>query len=356
MSGIESIYHANGVYGDSPGSHPGTSRSHVFRPNGADGMRVVGISTPTASTAIARGTTPGRSRDTKFRPNGAAGIPTPTASTAIARGATPGRSRFAIFRPNGAAGTRVTHCRSEQPAVPCAPLGRGIPVAHDSRVSTLARVSPFAITAYPVGDANCVGDENCIVSLIVEMIEPYQGRVYDPAMGSGGFFHLFHANGVYGDSEGWRNAEPWTGQRPVFHPQTSRAPKGRSSSNDRHSPFIPSNPTTWRLAAMNMAIRGIDFDFGKEPADTFTRNQHPDLRINGLTSHKKRYRAKERKLVASCPDHIGASPQSLTHCVQTEKISRSFSGLFLQDDPFQPDVDGLKLRCGAPGRLSAKRN
>ena len=38
------------------------------------------------------------------------------------------------------------------------------------------------------------------------------------------------------------------------------------------------NPTTWRLAAMNMAIRGIDF--GKEPADTFTRDQHLDLAIS----------------------------------------------------------------------------
>ena len=41
-----------------------------------------------------------------------------------------------------------------------------------------------------------------------------------------------------------------------------------------------SNPTTWRLAAMNMAIRGIDFNFGKEPANTFTKNQHPDLRAD----------------------------------------------------------------------------
>ena len=41
-----------------------------------------------------------------------------------------------------------------------------------------------------------------------------------------------------------------------------------------------SNPTTWRLAAMNLAIRGIDFNLGKEPADTFVRNQHPDLRAD----------------------------------------------------------------------------
>ncbi|HEX8310013.1 MAG TPA: N-6 DNA methylase [Chthoniobacteraceae bacterium] len=41
-----------------------------------------------------------------------------------------------------------------------------------------------------------------------------------------------------------------------------------------------SNPTTWRLAAMNMAIRGIDFNFGKEPANSFTSDQHPDLRAD----------------------------------------------------------------------------
>ena len=38
-----------------------------------------------------------------------------------------------------------------------------------------------------------------------------------------------------------------------------------------------SNPTTWRLAAMNMATRGIDFNFGKEPTNSFTNDQHPDL-------------------------------------------------------------------------------
>jgi type I restriction enzyme M protein len=40
------------------------------------------------------------------------------------------------------------------------------------------------------------------------------------------------------------------------------------------------NPTTWRLAVMNLAIRGIDFNLGKEPADSFVRDQHPDLRAD----------------------------------------------------------------------------
>ena len=91
-----------------------------------------------------------------------------------------------------------------------------------------------------------------IVSLIVEMIEPYQGRVYDPAMGSGGFFV-----------------------------QSEKFIKEHGGKIDEIMVFgQESNPTTWRLAAMNMAIRGIDFDFGKEPANSFTNDQHPDLRAD----------------------------------------------------------------------------
>lgn len=91
-----------------------------------------------------------------------------------------------------------------------------------------------------------------IVSVIVQMLEPYSGRIYDPAMGSGGFFvqseaFLKNHNGKLGDISVY-------GQE--------------------------SNPTTWRLAAMNMAIRGISFNFGKQPADTFLNDQHPDLRAD----------------------------------------------------------------------------
>jgi len=91
-----------------------------------------------------------------------------------------------------------------------------------------------------------------IVSLVVEILEPYEGRVYDPAMGSGGFFV---------QSEKFIEAH---GQK-----------IGNISVYGQES-----NPTTWRLAAMNMAIRGIDFNFGKGPANTFDDDQHPDLRAD----------------------------------------------------------------------------
>jgi type I restriction enzyme M protein len=46
-----------------------------------------------------------------------------------------------------------------------------------------------------------------------------------------------------------------------------------------------SNPTTWRLSAMNLSIRGLDFNLGREPADTFIRDQHPDLRADFILAN-----------------------------------------------------------------------
>lgn len=99
-----------------------------------------------------------------------------------------------------------------------------------------------------------------IVTLIVEMLEPYSGRVYDPAMGSGGFF-------VSSDK---------------FIEEHAKEQQYDASEQKKHISVYgqESNPTTWRLAAMNMAIRGIDFNFGKKNADTFLNDQNPDLRAD----------------------------------------------------------------------------
>lgn len=99
-----------------------------------------------------------------------------------------------------------------------------------------------------------------IVTLIVEMLQPYNGRVYDPAMGSGGFF-------VSSD----RFIEEHAGEKQY----NAAEQKQRISVYGQES-----NPTTWKLAAMNMAIRGIDFNFGSKNADTLLDDQHPDLRAD----------------------------------------------------------------------------
>ncbi len=96
-----------------------------------------------------------------------------------------------------------------------------------------------------------------IVTTIVEMLEPYKGRVYDPCCGSGGFFV---SSEKFVEEHGGR-----IGNLSVYGQE--------------------SNPTTWKLASMNMAIRGMDFDFGKEPASTYTRDQHPDLRADYIMAN-----------------------------------------------------------------------
>ncbi len=99
-----------------------------------------------------------------------------------------------------------------------------------------------------------------IVTLIVEMLAPYNGRVYDPAMGAGGFF-------VSND----KFLEAHAAEK---HYDANEQKKHISVYGQE------SNPTTWKLAAMNMAIRGIDFNFGKKNADSFLDDQHPDLRAD----------------------------------------------------------------------------
>lgn len=96
-----------------------------------------------------------------------------------------------------------------------------------------------------------------IVTVIVEMLQPFQGRVYDPCCGSGGFF--VQSEKFVEEHHGR------IGQISIYGQE--------------------SNPTTWRLASMNMAIRGMDFDFGKEPANTFSRDQHPDLRADYIMAN-----------------------------------------------------------------------
>ena len=96
-----------------------------------------------------------------------------------------------------------------------------------------------------------------IVTLIVQMLQPFKGRVYDPAMGSGGFFVQSEE---FIAEHGGAVVKGKTGQISVYGQE--------------------SNPTTWKLAAMNMAIRGLDFNFAGQPGDTLQNDLHPDLRAD----------------------------------------------------------------------------
>ena len=125
-----------------------------------------------------------------------------------------------------------------------------------------------------------------IVTLIVEMLQPFKGRVYDPAMGSGGFFVQSEE---FIEQHGGKVANGKTGQISVYGQE--------------------SNPTTWRLAAMNMAIRGIDFNFGGAPGDTLLNDLHPDLRADFVMANPP-FNLKEwwNEKLASDPRWIAGTP------------------------------------------------
>ena len=132
-----------------------------------------------------------------------------------------------------------------------------IPFTHDSLSSKdiLGHVYEYFLGQFALAEGKKGGQfytPKSIVSLIVQMLEPFKGRVYDPAMGSGGFFV---------------QSEHFIDEH-----------KGRIGDVSIYGQEY--NHTTWQLAAMNMVIRGIDFNFGKEPANTFTNDQHPDLRAD----------------------------------------------------------------------------
>jgi type I restriction enzyme M protein len=97
----------------------------------------------------------------------------------------------------------------------------------------------------------------CIVKLLVEMIEPYKGRVYDPCCGSSGMF--------------------------VQSDEFIRQHGGRIGDISIYGQ--ESNPTTWRLAKMNLAIRGIEANLGPHHADTFHNDLHKDLKADFILAN-----------------------------------------------------------------------
>jgi type I restriction enzyme M protein len=119
----------------------------------------------------------------------------------------------------------------------------------------LGRVFEYFLTQFASAEGKNGGQfytPSCVVRLLVEMLAPYKGRIYDPACGSGG---MFVQSEKFVESHGGQ-----LGDISIYGQE--------------------SNPTTRRLAIMNLALRGIEADFGPENADSFRRDLHPDLRAD----------------------------------------------------------------------------
>lgn len=125
---------------------------------------------------------------------------------------------------------------------------------------TLGRVYEYFLGKFAQAEGKLGGEfftPRCIVRLLVEMLEPYEGRVYDPCCGSAG---MFVQSERFVEAHGGRKTDI-----SIFGQE--------------------SNPTTWRLAHMNLAIRGIEANLGPQPADSFLRDLHPDLKADYILAN-----------------------------------------------------------------------
>lgn len=124
----------------------------------------------------------------------------------------------------------------------------------------IGRVYEYFLQTFAVGSSKEEGEfytPACVVQLIAELIEPYEGVVYDPCCGSGGMFVQSHkfVERHHGNS----SAISVVGQE--------------------------SKPDTWRLCKMNLAIRGISNNLGEKAVSTFTEDQHPDKKVDYIMAN-----------------------------------------------------------------------
>lgn len=126
----------------------------------------------------------------------------------------------------------------------------------------LGRVYEYFLSQFASAEGKKGGQfytPRCVVGVLVEMLSPYNGRVYDPCCGSGGMF-VQSVDFVKAHASGNSNGGKVKTDVSIFGQE--------------------SNHTTWRLAKMNLAIRQIDGNLGKEHADSFHHDLHPDLRAD----------------------------------------------------------------------------
>ncbi|NMA96356.1 MAG: SAM-dependent DNA methyltransferase, partial [Clostridiales bacterium] len=128
-------------------------------------------------------------------------------------------------------------------------------VDYKDKKDVLGKTYEYCLAMFAEQEGRRAGEfytPSSIVKTLVEILEPFSGRVYDPCCGAGG---MFVQSAKFVESHHGRIRD-----LSVFGQEA--------------------NPTTWKLAQMNLAIRGIEADLGETYADTFFNDQHPTLRAD----------------------------------------------------------------------------
>lgn len=133
-------------------------------------------------------------------------------------------------------------------------------IEHGSEKDILGRTYEYCLSMFAEQEGKRGGEfftPSCVVRTLVEVLKPFKGRVYDPCCGSGGMFV-----------------------------QSAKFVENHSGNISNISIYgQDSNPTTWKMAQMNLAIRGIEPDLGTYAADTFLDDRHPTLRADYIMAN-----------------------------------------------------------------------
>ena len=133
-------------------------------------------------------------------------------------------------------------------------------IEHGNSKDILGRTYEYCLSKFAEQEGKLAGEfytPSCVVRTLVEVLQPFNGRVYDPCCGSGGMFV-----------------------------QSAKFIENHGGNINKISVFgQDSNPTTWKMAQMNLAIRGIEADLGKFSADTFFNDCHPQLKADFIMAN-----------------------------------------------------------------------
>lgn len=130
----------------------------------------------------------------------------------------------------------------------------------DNKEDTVGRVYEYFLGKFAASEGKLGGEfytPKCVVNLIAEMIEPYKGKIYDPCCGSGGMF--------------------------VQSLKFVQSHHGNTKDISVYGQEFTA--TTYKLAKMNLAVRGLSANLGEVPADTFFKDQHPDLKADYIMAN-----------------------------------------------------------------------
>ncbi len=198
----------------------------------------------------------------------------------------------------------------------------------DADGDIIGRVYEYFLSKFALAEGKGKGEfytPKCIVNLIAEMIEPYKGKIYDPCCGSGGMF-VQSVKFIQSHQGNARDVSIY----------------GQEYTN-----------TTYKLAKMNLAIRGISCNLGEQAANTFTNDQHKDLKADFIMANppfnQKEWRAENELVDDPRWDGYEVPPTSNANYgwilnIVSKLSQNGVAGFLLANGALSDDGTELKIR------------